>query len=140
MRAELAAHVKKGQLAADSVLMLGREVADLGATAPEWSAPTARLAISGLLAMREHIDGSLKAYAQLLGEDAEQLMKKAPGLAYLDASEISEVAADWARLTDMHNHEKSMREYDRKKARPKGKGRPPAEPVAPDALPKKMKA
>jgi hypothetical protein len=133
MRAEIAALVKKAQLAVDSVHVMGREIADLGATAPDWMQPTARLALAGLLAMREQIDGCLAKYVQLTGEERAELASKPASMAFLSPQEIAEVASDWQRLVATHEHEAALREYERKKAHPKGKGRPAAEPVAPGA-------
>lgn len=133
MRSEIAALVKKGQLAADSLTTLGREVADLGATAPDWMLPTARLAFAGLLAVREQLDGSLSAYADLLGERRSELAKAAPAMSFLTPVEIEQVASDWRQLAATHQHEAALREHERKKLHPKGKGRPAAEPIAPGA-------
>lgn len=134
-RAELAALIKKAELAVTSLHPIGVEIVGLVShdEAAEWVKPTLRLGISGLLAVRELVDGSIKSFAEAMGEDAKRLRSQPDVLAFLDASEIKGVAEDWGRLTALHQHEAALREHERAQARPKGKGRPSKAPEAPNA-------
>jgi hypothetical protein len=134
-RAELAALIKKAELAITSLHPVGVEIVGLVAhnEAAEWVKPSLRLGLSGLLAVRELVDGSIKSFVEAMGEDIDRVAQKPDVLAFLDASEIKGVAEDWARLTAVHQHEAALREHERAQARPKGKGRPSKAPEAPKA-------
>lgn len=134
-RAELAALIKKAELAITSLHPVGVEVVGLVAheEAVEWVKPTLRLGLSGLLAVRELVDGSIKSFVQALGEDAKRLHSRPDSLAFLDDSEVKAVAEEWAGLTALHQHEAALREHERGQVRPKGKGRPTKAPEAPKA-------
>lgn len=133
IRAEFAALVKKAELAVTSmhpvcveaVLLRGHEQAS------DWVDPTLRLALSGLLSLRELIDGGLKGLADAMGEKAKRLAILPDALSFLDESEIKAVAAEWATLTATHSHEEALRKHERDQAKPKGKGRPAKAPEAP---------
>lgn len=135
LRAEMAALIKKAELAITSLHPVGVDVVGLVAhgEAAEWREPTLRLGLSGLLAVRELVDGSIKSFAQAMDEKAKYLGDTPDALSFLDASEIKAVAEDWARLTAVHQHEAALREHERAQARPKGKGRPAKAPEAPTA-------
>lgn len=135
LRAELAALLKKAELAVTSLHPVGVEVVGLVAhdDATEWVKPTLRLGLSGLLAVRELVDGSIKSFVEAMGENAKRLSSQPDSLAFLDASEIKAVAEEWAALTALHQHEAALREHERAQARPKGKGRPTKAPEAPKA-------
>lgn len=135
LRAELAAFIKKAELSITSLHPIGVEVVGLveHEEAVEWVKPTLRLGLSGLLAVRELVDGSIKSFAEALGEDAKRLRSRPDSLAFLDDSEIKAVAEEWAGLTALHQHEAALREHERAQARPKGKGRPANAPQAPKA-------
>lgn len=134
-RAELAALIKKAELAITSLHPVGVEIVGLVAhnEAAEWVKPSLRLGLSGLLAVRELVDGSIKSFVEAMGEDIDRVAQQPDVLAFLDASEINGVAEDWARLTAVHQHEAALREHERAQARPKGKGRPSKAPEAPKA-------
>lgn len=134
-RAELAALIKKAELAITSLHPVGVEIVGLVAhdEAAEWVKPSLRLGLSGLLAVRELVDGSIKSFVEAMGEDVDRFAQQPDVLAFLDASEIKGVAEDWARLTAVHQHEAALREHERAQARPKGKGRPAKAPEAPKA-------
>jgi hypothetical protein len=55
-------------------------------------------------------------------------------MSYLVPSEVEAVALKWADLVALNDHQKALREWERKQARPKGKGRPEAKPEAPKTL------
>jgi hypothetical protein len=133
LRGELAALIKKAELSVSALHPVGVDVVTLtgNADAYEWVAPTLRLGVSGLLAVRELVDGALKSYVEALGEDVKRLQSKPDPLSFLDAAEIKTIAEDWARLTALHQHEAALREHERGLARPKGKGRPAKAPEAP---------
>jgi len=135
LRAELAALLKKAELAITSLHPVGVEVVGLVAhsDASEWAKPTLRLGLSGLLAVRELVDGSIKSFVEAMGENAKRLASRPDSLAFLDASEVKAVAEEWAALTALHQHEAALREHERAQARPKGKGRPARAPEAPKA-------
>lgn len=135
IRAEVAALVKKAELAitslhpvcVEAVLLRGNEQAG------DWVDPTLRLALSGLLALREQIDGGIKGLADAMGEKAERLASHPEALSFLDESEVKTVAGEWASLTALHTHEEALRKHERDQAKPKGKGRPTKAPEAPKA-------
>ncbi|MFI5447734.1 hypothetical protein [Polaromonas sp. UC242_47] len=133
IRAEMASLVKKAELAVTSMYPVGVEAVTLSghAEASEWVKPTLRLGLSGLMAVRELIDGSIKSYVEAMGEQAERLASKPDALAFLDESEIKGVAEDWTQLTALHSHEEALRKHERDQAKPKGKGRPAKAPEAP---------
>lgn len=135
IRAEMAALVKKAELAITSMYPVGVEATGLGghAEAGEWVKPTLRLGLSGLLAVRELIDGSIKSYVEATGESAERLVSQPDALSFLSTSEIRAVAEHWHTLTALHGHEAALRHFERERALPKGKGRPAAPPKAPKA-------
>lgn len=135
VRAELAALIKKAELAVTSLHPIGVEVVGLVShdEAAEWVEPTLRLGLSGLLALRELVDGSIKSFTEAMGEKGKHLARQPDALAFLDASEIKTVAEDWARLTALHQHEAALREHERAQAKPRGKGRPSKAPDAPKA-------
>lgn len=133
IRAEMAALIKKAELAITSLHPVGVEIVNLSShdEAGEWIKPSLRLGLSGLLAVRELIDGSIKSFTQAMGEHAGRLKSEPDALAFLDAHEIKTVAEEWARLTATHQHEAALREHERAQAKPRGKGRPAKAPEAP---------
>jgi hypothetical protein len=133
VRAELAALIKKAELAITSLHPIGVEAVNLSAheEATEWVRPTLRLGVAGLLSLRELIDGSIKSFTQAMGEHAGRLNSQPDALSFLDASEVKNIAEDWARLTATHQHEAALREHERAQAKPRGKGRPANAPEAP---------
>jgi uncharacterized small protein (DUF1192 family) len=135
IRAEMAALLKKAELAITSLYPIGVEAVGLSgyAEAGDWVKPTLRLGVAGLLAVRELIDGSLKSYVEAMGESAERLASKPDALAFLGVTEIKDVAEEYGRLTAVHGHEAALRQHERDQAKPKGKGRPAAAPKAPKA-------
>lgn len=134
-RAELAALIKKAELAVTSLHPVGMEIVGLVShgEAVEWVEPTLRLGLSGLLAVRELVDGAIKSFAEGIGDKVERLTSQPDTLSFLDASEIKALAEDYGRLTALHQHEAALREHERAQARPKGKGRPAKAPEAPKA-------
>lgn len=135
IRAEFAALVKKAELAITSMHPVGVETYLLRGheQAGDWVDPTLRLALSGLLSLRELIDGGIKGFTEAMGETAKRLASQPDALAFLDESEIKTVAAEWATLTALHSHEEALRKHERDQAKPKGKGRPAKAPEAPRA-------
>ncbi|MFT4191660.1 MAG: hypothetical protein QM617_09090 [Comamonas sp.] len=131
IRAEIAALVKKAELSLSSLYGIGVEVVQLAgsAEAHPWREPTLRLGLSGLLALREQLDGNIKAYATALGEGPKRLLDKPEALAFLEASEIKTVAEEWAALVATHQHEEALRKHERDQAKPKGRGRPKNAPA-----------
>lgn len=133
MRAEMAALIKKAELAVTSLHPVGVEIVNLRGhdEASEWVEPSLRLGLSGLLAVRELVDGSIKSFSQAMGEQVKRLQSGPDALAFLDATEVKAVADEWARLTATHQHEAALREHERTQAKPRGKGRPAKAPEAP---------
>ena len=135
IRSEVAALVKKAELAIDSFTPLGVELVgyrghdEVGV----WVEPTGRLAIAGLLALRLLADGAIKRYAEALDLDYAAFEGKPEALAFLAPSEILAVAQEWPVLAAVHGHEAALRQHEREQAKPKGKGRPAAAPKAPKA-------
>ena len=133
MRAEMAALIKKAELAVTSLHPVGVEIVNLRGhdEASEWVEPSLRLGLSGLLAVRELIDGSIKSFTEAMGESAKRLQSQPDVLAFLDSSEVKTIAEEWAHLTAVHQHEAALREHERTQAKPRSKGRPAKAPEAP---------
>jgi hypothetical protein len=129
VRAEAVAQVEKARLAVDEVNALGRDLTNLVGVEGvyQWVDPTARLAITGLIALQVQIDGVLKQF-----KDAFDLVDVKPApMSYLMPVEIEEAAKRFADLLALHQHEKALRDWERQQERPRGKGRPTAKPEAP---------
>ena len=135
LRAEIAALVKKAELAIDSFTPLGVELMGYRghAEAGVWVDPTGRLALAGLLALRVLADGAIKRYAEALELDYAAFEGKPDALSFLAPDEILTVAREWPELTALHGHEEALRKHERAQAMPKGKGRPTKAPEAPKA-------
>lgn len=129
IRAEAVAQVERSRLAVEEVQALGRDLTNLIGVEGvyQWVDPTARLAITGLLALQVQIDGVLKQYKKAF--DLTDV-KPAP-MSYLTPIEVEEVAKRFADLVALHQHEKALREWERQQERPRSKGRPAAKPEAP---------
>jgi hypothetical protein len=132
-RAEIAALVKKAQLAIDGLDFVSEELGDmpLEDEVVRWLQPTQRLALAGLVSLRELVDSAIKNCAIAVGDDPQRLAEPIDPLSMLAPSEVTEIAQQWAQLMQTHNHEKALREHERGAERPKGKGRPKAAPEAP---------
>jgi hypothetical protein len=132
LRLEMAALFKKAELVCTSLYPLGVEVLDLHGhdEGGQWVAPTLRLGVAGLLALREQVDGLVNQFVNAMGDKAVRLSKQPDTLAFLDDSEIKAVAEEYARLTAAHSHEGALREHERAAAKPRGKGRPAKAPEA----------
>jgi hypothetical protein len=135
IRLEIVALLKKAELAITSLHPVTVEAYGLRGNeqSHDWSDPTLRLALSGLLALRELVDGGLKGLADALGDKAKRLASHPEALSFLDESEVKEVAAEFANLIALHSHEEALRKHERDQAKPKGKGRPAKAPEAPKA-------
>ena len=135
LRSEIAALVKKAELAIDSFTPLGVELVGYRGhdEAGVWVEPTGRLAIAGLLALRLLADGAIKRYVEALDLDYAAFDGKPEALAFLAPAEILAVAQEWPTLVALHGHEAALRQHEREQAKPKGKGRPAAAPKAPKA-------
>lgn len=135
LRAEFAALVKKAELAITSMHPVGVEAINLVSheQGAPWVEPTLRLALAGLLSLRELIDGGIKGFADAMGDKPKRLTSKPDALSFLDETEIRNVAAEWSQLTALHTHEEALRKHERDQAKPKGKGRPAKAPEAPKA-------
>ena len=140
-RLEIAALLHKAQLALRALHPLGVEIVNLRGhdEASEWVEPSLRLALAGLLATREELDGVLGKYAQAL-DDRRTLMQPADALSFMDEDEVRAVAAEFAQQIALHGHEAALRQHEREAAHPKGKGRPKAAPELPAAAAKGRKA
>jgi hypothetical protein len=134
-RAELAALIKKAELAITSLYPVGTEIYNLTGheEAREWVEPSLRLGLAGLLMVRELVDGSIKSFVQGMdGKNVPERLTSPPDvLAFLDPTEIKALAEEWARLTDTHKYEADLRVYERAQSKPRGKGRPADAPKAP---------
>lgn len=133
IRAEIAALVKKAELALDSFAPLGTELMGYRghAEAGVWVDPTGHLALAGLVAVRVIADGAIARYVEALGLNYSDFASKPDALAFLQPDEILAVAQEWPELAALHGHEEALRKYERDQAKPKGKGRPANAPEAP---------
>jgi hypothetical protein len=129
IRSEATAQVEKSRLAIEEVQALGRDLFNLRGMEGvyQWVDPTARLALTGLVALQVQIDGVIKQ----LGEAFEVEGLKPVPMSYLTPVEVEEAAKRYADLTALHQHEKALRDWERQQERPRGKGRPAAKPEAP---------
>ncbi|PZR76209.1 MAG: hypothetical protein DI537_44360 [Stutzerimonas stutzeri] len=127
LRAEIAALVKKAELAVDSFNPLGAELMALVGTeaAHAWADATIRLAVAGLASVQLQVAGVLKKFSGCVPEG------ELPEQSHLTLQEVVETADRWAVLTRAHEHEKALREWEAEQKAPKGRGRPKAKPEAP---------
>jgi hypothetical protein len=129
-RAEIVALGKKAGLALDAFTPLFDTLGGLRehAALHDWAEATQRLAAAQLAALAVQLNGVLRAYlSELPGEDATPTK-----LSYLTKQEVIEAARLCAELTQVHEYERLLREWERQQASPtKGKGRPKAKPVPP---------
>lgn len=128
LRAEIAALIKKAELAVDSFNPLGAELMTLVGTdaAHAWADATIRLAVAGLASVQLQVAGVLKKFRSAVpdaGITTDQ--------SHLSLQEVVETAERWTVLTRAHEHEKALREWEAEQKAPKGKGRPRAKPEAP---------
>lgn len=129
IRAEAVAQVERSRLAVEEVQALGRDLVNLVGVdgVYQWVDPTARLAVTGLVALQVQIAGVLQQFRE--GFD---LVDTAPApMSYLTPDEVEEAAKRFADLIALHQHEKALRDWERQQERPRGKGRPAAKPEAP---------
>ena len=131
LRAEIAALVKKAELAIDSFTPLGVELMGYRghSEAGVWVDGTARLAITGLSALQVLADGAIQRYVDALGLVYEDFQGKPDALAFLQPDEILAVAKEWPELTALHSHEEALRKHERDQAKPRAKGRPANAPT-----------
>lgn len=131
IRAEIAALVKKAELALDSFTPLGTELMGYRghAEAGVWVDPTGRLALAGLVAVRVIADGAIKRYVEALDLSYSDFEGKPDALSFLQPDEILAVAQEWPELSALHGHEEALRKHERDQAKPKGKGRPTNAPT-----------
>lgn len=123
IRSEIAALVKKAELALDSFTPLGTELMGYRghAEAGVWVDPTGRMALAGLVAVRVMADGAIKSYVEAIGLRYSDFEGKPDALSFLLPEEILAVAQEWPELTALHGHEEALRKHERDQARPKGK-------------------
>jgi hypothetical protein len=132
IRLEVAASVQQADLALGDMESLARELVNMIGLEGvyQYVKPTARLQVAGLVNLRVKIDGVI---TQLI--KAHDMVDISPEpMSYLVPSEVEAVALKWADLVALNDHQKALREWERKQARPKGKGRPEAKPEAPKTL------
>lgn len=134
LRAEASALVKRVEMCFSSLQPVGVELANLAGNgdALEWVNPTGRMVVSGMVALRLQLDGLIERYMEAFHVDVKALTDMPDPLAFLDQSEIAQVASEWAQLTALHKHEEVLRAYERDQKKPRGKGRPQSAPVAPE--------
>jgi hypothetical protein len=134
LRAEASALVKRVEMCFSSLQPVGVELANLAGNgdALEWVNPTGRMVVSGMVALRLQLDGLIERYMEAFHVDVKALTDMPDPLAFLDQSEIAQVASEWAQLTALHKHEEALRAYERDQKKPRGKGRPQSAPVAPE--------
>lgn len=131
LRAEIMALGKKASLSLDGFQALS---SDLGAligidASHDWADATVRLAAAQLAALAVQLNGLLHYYATALpGEDLTPAKRS-----YLTKDEVLQAAKTFAELSQLHDYERALREWEREQQRPKGKGRPKAKPEAPAA-------
>lgn len=129
LRAEIMVLGKKASLALDGFHALASDLQALVGTdaAHEWADATLRLAVAQLSALAVQLNGELRYYATARpGEDMTPVDHS-----YLTKKEVVEAAQAFATLTQVHDYERALREWEREQQRPKGKGRPKAKPEAP---------
>lgn len=131
LRAEIMALGKRGSLALEGFQGLSTDLMALVGTdhAHEWADATARLAAAQLSSLAVQLNGLLRYFATALpGEDLTPTPRS-----YLTRDEVLQAAQLFAELTQIDSYEQALREWERDQAKPKGKGRPKAKPVKPEA-------
>jgi hypothetical protein len=132
VRAEVVAQAQAARIAVDEILSLGRDLMNLVGqdVVHDWVDPTARLAIAGLVSLQVAIDGALKQYVKGFSVEGVEPVP----MSYLGPVEVEHVALKFADLIALNDHQTALRDWERKQARPKGKGRPETKPEAPKTL------
>lgn len=132
MRQEVAASVHLAELALGDMESQARELTMLVGIEGvyQWVGPTARMQVAGLINLRVKVDGLI----QQLIKAHDMVDIKPEAMSYLVPSEVEAVALKWADLVAINDHQKALREWERKQARPRAKGRPEAKPEAPKTL------
>lgn len=127
LREDLTAEIKKADLAGDAIQVCLQELngLELGAVAP-WVKPTAQMALAGMAGVVMRLQGLMKGLVELVGDEA--LTAEIPPAAYLSPDEVGALALRYSELTRQANHEKELRDWNRKQARP-ARGRPTAKPT-----------
>jgi hypothetical protein len=124
-RLECAALHKKADLAVDDMSDLMLRFLSFESDG-EWNLPVARHLTSALTALHAKTGGIL---AQL--RQSYEVSTGVPDvLDLLSPEEVLRCGQEYKTLIDEHNHEKTVREWEREMDRPKGAGRPKAKPVS----------
>lgn len=132
LRAEVSALSKKAGLALDSFGAVMAELETLSETEAghDWADATLRLLTGALCTLQVQLTGVLKtAVRNLPGEDPTPVP-----LSRLTAQEVLDAAQRHHELTQVHEYEKRLREWQREQERPRSKGRPSAKPEAPKGV------
>jgi len=125
-RLESAALAKKAELAIDDLERQFREQFNR-ASDDEWNTPLAR-----------HLYGSVALVIHRAAALASQLEKSFgieavsgghTSIDYLSPPEVLQCAREFKELTAEHEHEKTLRAWEREMDRPKGRGRPKTKPA-----------
>jgi DNA-binding transcriptional regulator YiaG len=131
IRAELMAQEAKITLAMQSIESLVGEMAGMvdSKLCDEWADATLRLAQAALHKTALLTHAALTSVSSYLpeGESAQPVPMSA-----LSPQELKDTARKFAELTQTHQYEADLRKWERQQARPKGRGRPVAKPVAPN--------
>lgn len=129
VRAEAVAQGEQARLAVSEFEALGRDLTMMIGQEGvyTWVGPTARLAVAAMAGLRLQLDGVIQKYV-----DAFNLEDIQPQpISYLKPDEVLAAAQKYADLVAINDHQKALRDWERKAARPQGKGRPAAKPPAP---------
>jgi hypothetical protein len=114
----------------ESLHPMGMEMLDLYETdAASWVEPTAQIALAGLISAHSALGEQIKAFAKGFRLAPDRKLDVAFGLT---AQELKDVAQAWDMSVRHAEFEKALREWERSKDRPRGKGRPVSKPEAPD--------
>jgi predicted Holliday junction resolvase-like endonuclease len=130
IRAEIVVNQMQMVRLVESLHPMGMEMLDLYETdAASWVEPTAQIALAGLISAHHALGEQIKAFAKGFRLAPDRKLDVAFGLT---SQELKDVAQAWDMCVRHADFEKAMRDWERSKDRPRGKGRPASKPEAPD--------
>lgn len=131
IRAEIVVNQMQMVRLVESLHPMAMEMLDLYETdAASWVDPTAQIALAGLVSAHQAMGEQIKAFAK--GFNIAPGRDKLDVAFGLTSQELKDVAQAWDMCVRHAEFEKALRDWERSKDRPRGKGRPASKPEAPD--------
>jgi len=130
IRAEgVVAHHKLQRVIEDLHPMVAELQGYQGSDAHDWVEPSANMILAGLVAAHTALGHQLQKFAEAFGLTHPVISDPAFDMT---EQEVKDVARAFDMSTRHDAYEKALREFERAKDRPRGKGRPAAKPEAPE--------